>query len=100
MHLHHRDEFDIDGRFDLFFVNYTVVNGSDQQLAAINGGGTNVDAFSYKDGVTLTNTELAALLNGSSFGHKDVAVFADQTGDAQKTQKKRAAALAALYVST
>lgn len=100
MHLHHHDEFDIDGRLDIFFVAYTVVNGSDAQLVNINAGGTDVDAFSYKDGITLTNTELATLLDGSTFGKKDVAVFADQTGDAAKTQKKRAAALAALYTST
>lgn len=99
MHLHHHDEFDIDGRLDAFFVNYTVVNGSDQQLVNINAGGTDVDAYSYKDGITLTNTELATLLDGTTFGQKNVAVFADQTGDAQKIQKKRSAALGALYVS-
>lgn len=98
-HLHHADEFDIDGRLELFFVNYTVVNGSDQQLANINAGGTDVDPYSYKDGITLTNGELAALLDGSSFGQKNIAVFADQTGDAQKLQKKRSAALASLYAS-
>lgn len=79
--------------------NYTVVNGSDAQLANINGGGTDVEAFSYKDGITLTNTELATLLDGASFGHKDVCVFADLTGDAAAQQKKRAAALAAMYLS-
>ena len=99
-HLHHSDPFDVDGFFQAFVVNYTVVNGSDAQLVNINAGGTDVDAFSYKDGITLTNTELATLLDGTTFGHKDVAVFADQTGDAAKIQKKRAAALAALYVST
>ena len=99
-HLHHYDEFEIDGRLELFFVNYTVVNGSDQQLANINAGGTDVDPYTYKDGITLTNGELATLLDGSSFGQKNVAVFADQTGDSQKLQKKRSAALAALYLST
>ena len=99
-HLHHHDEFEIDGRLELFFVNYTVVNGSDQQLANINAGGTDVDPYTYKDGITLTNGELATLLDGSSFGQKNVAVFADQTGDSQKLQKKRSAALAALYLST
>jgi hypothetical protein len=62
--------------------NYTIVNGSDEQLVNVNGGGTDVDAYSFKDGVTLTNTELATLLDGSSFGKKNVAVFADQTGEA------------------
>lgn len=79
--------------------NYTVVNGSDQQLANINVGGTDVEAYSYKDGITLTNTELATLLDGSSFGQKNVAVFADLTGDAAAAQKKRSAAIAALYLS-
>jgi len=80
--------------------NYTVCNGSDEQLVNINAGGTDVDAFSYKDGITLTNTELATLLDGSTFGKKNVAVFADQTGDATKAQKKRSAAHAGLYPST
>ena len=88
------------GFFEMFaFVNYTVVNGSDQQLANINAGGTDVEAYSYKDGITLTNTELATLLDGASFGQKNVAVFADQTGDAAKEQKKRSAAMAALFPS-
>jgi hypothetical protein len=99
MHLHHYDGFDIDGPLDLYFVNYTVINGSDQQLANINAGGTDVEAYSYKDGITLTNGELATLLDGSSFGQKNVAVFADQTGDAAAVQKKRSAALASLYPS-
>jgi len=98
-HLHHYDEFDIDGRLELFFVDYTVVNGSDQQLANINGGGTDVEAYSYKDGVTLTNGELAALLDGASFGQRNIAVFANLTGDAAAVQKKRSAALASLYPS-
>ena len=78
---------------------YTVVNGSDSQLTNINAGGVDVEAYAYKDAITLTNTELATLLDGSSFGQKNVAVFADQTGDAAKDQKKRSAALAALYLS-
>lgn len=77
---------------------YTIVNGSDEQLVDVNGGGTDVDPYSYKDGVTLTNTELAALLS-SSFGKKNVAVFTDQTGDSQKEQRKRSAAIAAHYLS-
>lgn len=80
--------------------NYTVVNGSDEQLVNINAGGIDVDAYSYKDGITLDSTELAALLNGTSFGKKNVAVFADHTGDSQAAQKKRSAAIAALYAST
>ena len=78
--------------------NYTIVNGSDEQLVDVNGGGTDVDPYSYKDGVTLTNTELATLLS-ASFGKKNVAVFADLTGDSQAVQRKRSAAIAALYQS-
>lgn len=98
-HLHHYDEFDIDGPMSLFFVDYTVVNGSDQQLANINAGGTDVEAYSYKDGVTLTNTELAALLDGTTFGQRNVAAFANLTGDAAAQQKKRSAAIASLFPS-
>jgi len=79
--------------------DYTVVNGSDAQIANINAGGIDVEAYSYKDGITLTNTELATLLDGASFGQKNIAVFANQTGDAAKDQKKRSAAIAALYLS-
>lgn len=78
---------------------YTVVNGSDSQLTNINAGGVDVEAYSYKDGITLTNTELATLLDGSSFGQKNVAAFADLVGDAAATQKKRSAALAANFAS-
>lgn len=98
-HLHTHDVFDIDGRLDLFFVDYTIVNGSDQQLANVNGGGVDVEAMSFKNGVTLTNGELAALLDGTSFGQRNIAVFADLTGDAAAVQKKRSAALASLYPS-
>lgn len=63
-------------------------------------GGTDVDAYSYKNGITLTNTELATLLDGTTFGKKNVAVFADQTGDSQATQRRRMAAVAANFPST
>jgi hypothetical protein len=81
--------------------NYTVVNGSDEQLVNINGGGTDVDAYSYKNGVTLSDAELATLLDGTSFGQKNVAVFADQTGDADGTvvARKRSIQLGAFSVS-
>ena len=82
---------------------YTVVNGSDAQLVNINAGGTDVDAYSYKDGITLTDGELAAVLADASAeaisGQRNVAVFADLTGDSQATQRKRSAALAANFVS-
>lgn len=80
-------------------VDYTVVNGSDQQIVNINAGGTDVDAYSYKNGITLTNTELATLLDGASFGQRNIAVFADHTGQSQTDQRKRSAAIAALYLS-
>lgn len=84
--------------------SYTVVNGSDSQLVNINAGGTDVDAYCYKDGIVLTDAELAALLADASAqaisGERNVAVFADQTGDAQKEQRKRSAAIAAFYLST
>lgn len=82
--------------------NYTIVNGSDEQLVNVNGGGTDVDAYSYKDGVTLTNTELATLLDGSSFGKKNVAVFADQTGvvASEAIAHKRGIQLGAFSAST
>jgi hypothetical protein len=99
-HWHHFDEFDIDGRLEVFNVNYTIVNGSDEQLVNVNAGGTDVDAYSYKDGVTLTNTELAALLANNAFGaFNNVAVFADLTGDATALTKKRSIAAAASRAS-
>jgi hypothetical protein len=81
--------------------NYTIVNGSDEQLVNVNGGGTDVDAYSYKDGVTLTDAELATLLDGASFGKKNVAVFADQTGvgAAEQVAHKRSIQLAAFVAS-
>lgn len=82
---------------------YTVVNGSDKQLVDINAGGIDVDPYSYKDAITLTNTELAALLTFATgetiAGQHNVCVFADLTGDAQAAQRKRSAAIASLYVS-
>jgi hypothetical protein len=80
--------------------DYTVVNGSDQELTNINAGGSDVSAYSFKNGITLSGAELAALLDGTSFGQKNVAVFADLTGDAAATQKKRSAALGAMFAST
>jgi hypothetical protein len=79
--------------------DYTIINGSDEQLVNVNAGGTDVDAYSYKDGVTLTNTELATLLDGSTFGKKNVAVFADLTGDTQAVAKKRSIQLGAFTAS-
>lgn len=79
--------------------DYTIINGSDQQLANVNAGGVDVDAYSYKDGVTLTDGELAALLNGTSFGQRNIAVFANLTGDAAAVAKKRSIQLGAFVAS-
>jgi hypothetical protein len=81
--------------------NYTIINGSDEQLVNVNAGGVDVDAYSYKDGVTLTNTELATLLDGTTFGKKNVAVVADQTGEAASAAiaKKRSLQLGAYVTS-
>lgn len=67
---------------------YTIVNGSDETLTNVNATGDDVAPGTYKDGVALTETELAAIF--ASFGQKDIAVFADLTGDAQARQRKLA----------
>lgn len=75
--------------------NYTVINTTPSQLANVNGGGTDVDAHSYKNGVTLTNTELATLASTSG-----AFVTSDLTGVANAEQIKRIAGIAGAYVST
>jgi hypothetical protein len=75
--------------------NYTIINGTESQLVDVNAGGTDVDALTYKDGVALTNTEIATLL-----GTAGVAVLKDQTGLASAAQLKRVVATAGLYAST
>lgn len=77
---------------------YTVINGG-SALANINAGNTSVDEFTYKDGVTLTSTELVSLLDGVTF-HKNIAVCFDLTGFNDATQLKRVLAIASLYTST
>jgi hypothetical protein len=79
---------------------YTVINGSEADYSNINGGGVDVGALSYRDAVTLTNTELATLLDGATF--PNAAVMPDQsavTPVAAATQRKRVAATAMLYVN-
>jgi hypothetical protein len=61
---------------------FTIINGSDEQLVNINADGIDVDAYSHKDAVQLTGDELATLLDGATFGEKNIAVIADQTGSA------------------
>ncbi len=74
---------------------YTVVNGTEAQLVNINAGGTDVDALTYKNGITLTNAELAAVASTSG-----AYVTSDLTGVADAVQLKRVMAIAAQYVST
>lgn len=80
--------------------NYTVINGSESDYSNINGGGTDVGALTFRDGVTLTNTELATLLDGATF--PNAAVMPDQaavTPVAAATQRKRAVSIASLYAN-
>ncbi len=74
---------------------YTVINGTEAQLVNVNAGGTDVDALTYKNGITLTNAEASVL--SSTAG---VYVTPDLTRVAAATQLKRAIAVAAQYVST
>jgi hypothetical protein len=71
---------------------YTVVNGTEADLSNVNAGGVDVGSMTYRDGITLTNTELATLCST-----KGVAVIADQSGLADAVQIKRAIGLASLY---
>jgi len=79
---------------------YTVINGSNADYSNINAGGVDVGAMSYRDNVTLTNTELATLLDGSTF--PNAAAIPDQsavTPVAAATQRKRVIAIASLYLN-
>lgn len=78
---------------------YTIVNGGATQAVNVNGGGTDVDAYTYKDAVTLTTAELAVLLDGATYG-KAIAVFHDLNAVTEAQQIKRVAAIAAMYLST
>jgi len=78
---------------------YTVINGTEAQLSNVDGSSTNVDALTYKNGITLDNTHLATLLDGSTFG-KGVAAMHDLTGVAYADQLKRVVAVSGLYAST
>lgn len=73
---------------------YTIINGTETQLANVNGGGTDVEALSAKDGVTLTNGELAAVASTQG-----VAVTSDLTGVSFAQQVKRVIGLAAQYLN-
>lgn len=74
---------------------YTVINTKNTQHANINAGGTDIDAHTYKNGITLDNTELAAACSTQG-----IFVTSDLTGVANAEQLKRIAALAGSYVSS
>lgn len=79
---------------------YTVINGSNSDYSNINAGGVDVGALSYRDAITLTNTELATLLDGATF--PNAGVLPDQaaiTPVAAATQRKRVIAVASLYLN-
>lgn len=74
---------------------YTVVNGTEAQLVNINAGGTDVDPLTYKNGITLTNTELAVVASTPG-----VYVTSDLSGVADAVQLKRVMSIASQYLST
>jgi len=78
---------------------YTIINGHDAQLVNVNAGGVDVDAYSYKDGITLTSAELVIVLDGTTFGAKNVAVIADLAGDTAAANKKRSVGISSLTAS-
>jgi len=75
--------------------DYTVVNGTEAQIVNINAGGTDVDALTFKNGITLTDGELAAAASTPG-----VYVTSDLTAAADAVQLKRVMAIASQYVST
>jgi len=77
---------------------YTVINGTESDILNINGGGTDVGAMTYRDGITLTATELATLLDGATFG-KAIAAMTDLAAVTPAQQLKRACAIAALFAN-
>lgn len=74
--------------------DYTIVNGTEAQLVNVNAAGVDVDPKSYKNAVSLTNTELAALLATAG-----VAVLKDQTGIVPIRQMRRVVRIAGTYAS-
>jgi hypothetical protein len=76
-------------------VAYTVINGTEADLLNVNVGGVDVGSLSYRDGVTLTDAELAALCV-----LKGVAVIKDQTGAVDAKAIKRVIAIASTYANT
>lgn len=79
---------------------YTVINGTPNQLVNVDGA-TDVDSMCYKNGITLDGTQLAALLDGSSFDEGEfIAVITDLTSKTNAQQIKRVLAIAGLYASS
>lgn len=74
--------------------NYTYINGTEADIADVNAGAVDVGAMSYRNGVALDATELAAAV--AVLG---VAIIKDQTGVAFATQIKRNIAIASLYLN-
>ncbi len=72
---------------------YTVINGTQATLADVDGS-TDVGAMSYRDGITLSDAQVATLC-----GTLGVAVTKDGTGVAFKEQIKRAIGIAAMYLN-
>lgn len=72
---------------------YTVINARDSQLTDVDGS-TDVAPHSYKNGITLTNTQVAAACSTQG-----VFVTSDLTGVADAEQVKRIAGLCGAYLS-
>lgn len=60
----------------------------------MNGGGVDIEALSYKNGITLTDSEVAAAAST-----KGVFVTSDLTGIAEAEQIKRVVGVAGHYLS-
>jgi hypothetical protein len=74
--------------------SYTIINATEATLTDVNAGGVDVGAMSYRDGVVLTNTELATLCSTQG-----VTVTSDLTGVAFAAALKRAIGIAAGYLN-
>ena len=76
-------------------VDYTIVNGTAATISNVNAGGTDISAYTFRNGVTLTNTELAAYLTNGT-----VAAFPDLTSSDAAAQIKRVLGVASKYPNT
>jgi hypothetical protein len=74
---------------------YTVINGTEAQLTNVDGSSTNIDALSYKNGITLDSAHLTTLS-----GTLGVAVTSDLTSNTSAQQVKRVIGIAGMYAST